>query len=500
MGQKKQKQLNKLKKKLPKMALVMIVKNEAHVIKETLNNMLKYIDYWVISDTGSTDGTQEIIKEYFKEKGIPGELVEHEWRDFGYNRTKAFEAAYGKSEYAWVMDADDLIVGNLVFPKNPDKDMYLLKYGGKDFYYTRSQIFNNKLKWCYKGVLHEFSKCLDKNNVTSAKLDGDYFIDSRRLGDRNKDPQKYLKDANILVNAIEKGIDPELKERYVFYAGQSYRDYKDFENGIKYYKQRTEMGGWAEEIYVSYMEIGLMMIQSKYDKKDIKECFMNGFKSLPARSECLFFLAKYYYDNGDLEDAYKTCKIAVKIPFPSNLFLFIKKDIHDYKCKELLYLTYLCLQKNNIVVKNLTNETIDKEKKILYEFLTTDSCVPDDIKTKITQIKQNINKIFIEPKMLDDYMFIDNIDSYGGDIGYFENKSVEELEEIANIYDNCIAFNTYGYLKHTINLPMILLPNQNYKNDGIYIKKEIAKKIIDNYGTDLLKLPETKITLDTLEN
>ncbi len=47
---------------------------------------------------------------------------------------------------------------------------------------------------------------------------------------------------------------------------------------------------------------------------------------------------------------------------------------------------------------------------------------------------------------------------------------------------------------------MILLANQNYKNDGIYIKKEIAKKIIDNYGTDLLKLPETKITLESLEN
>ena len=45
--------------------LNMIVKDEAHIITETLNNISKYIDYWVISDTGSTDGTQDLIKNFF---------------------------------------------------------------------------------------------------------------------------------------------------------------------------------------------------------------------------------------------------------------------------------------------------------------------------------------------------------------------------------------------------------------------------------------------------
>jgi len=64
----------------------MIVKNEAHVITNTFNNILEKIklDYWVISDTGSTDNTQNIIINYFKEKNIPGELVHHDWKDFGF--------------------------------------------------------------------------------------------------------------------------------------------------------------------------------------------------------------------------------------------------------------------------------------------------------------------------------------------------------------------------------------------------------------------------------
>ena len=40
-------------------------------------SLLQYIsfDYWVISDTGSTDGTQKVIKDYFKSKNINGELL-----------------------------------------------------------------------------------------------------------------------------------------------------------------------------------------------------------------------------------------------------------------------------------------------------------------------------------------------------------------------------------------------------------------------------------------
>jgi glycosyltransferase involved in cell wall biosynthesis len=53
-----------------KFCLNMIVKNEAHVICETFDNLLKFIpfDYWVISDTGSTDNTQNLICEYFSKK------------------------------------------------------------------------------------------------------------------------------------------------------------------------------------------------------------------------------------------------------------------------------------------------------------------------------------------------------------------------------------------------------------------------------------------------
>ena len=54
--------------------LNMIVKDESHIIKKTLNNICDNIklDYWVICDTGSTDNTIQIIKNFFEEKKIQG--------------------------------------------------------------------------------------------------------------------------------------------------------------------------------------------------------------------------------------------------------------------------------------------------------------------------------------------------------------------------------------------------------------------------------------------
>ena len=56
----------------PTICLNMIVKNEAHLISETLKMLCSKIKftYWVICDTGSTDNTKEQIIEFFKQQNI----------------------------------------------------------------------------------------------------------------------------------------------------------------------------------------------------------------------------------------------------------------------------------------------------------------------------------------------------------------------------------------------------------------------------------------------
>jgi glycosyltransferase involved in cell wall biosynthesis len=50
-------------------ALCMIVRNEAHIIERCLASVLPLIDYVLIVDTGSSDGTQQVVRHYLENTG-----------------------------------------------------------------------------------------------------------------------------------------------------------------------------------------------------------------------------------------------------------------------------------------------------------------------------------------------------------------------------------------------------------------------------------------------
>ena len=131
--------------------LNMIVKNESHIIRETLENIMAHIpiDYWVICDTGSTDTTISDIISFFEEKKIPGDIHKHEWIDFGTNRTLALKEAFGKTDYLLIFDADDCFQGNLILPSELTRDKYFLKMDGGN--YHRPLLVNNRKKWKFRG-------------------------------------------------------------------------------------------------------------------------------------------------------------------------------------------------------------------------------------------------------------------------------------------------------------------------------------------------------------
>jgi glycosyltransferase involved in cell wall biosynthesis len=242
--------------------LNMIVKNEAHVITHTFDNILSYfqLDYWAISDTGSTDGTQDVIKKYFASKKIKGELHQDEWRDFGHNRTLALQHAKGKTDYLFIFDADDSIHGEFTLPAYElfHKHMYNLKFG-VGVSYVRPLLINNKLDWCFCGVLHEYLSC-KSFNVEGVILEGNYYVESGRRGNRSQDPDKYKKDAEILKKAYYGELSKPskgLSGRYAFYCGQSYKDCRMNREAIEWYKLvADELQTWIQEKFYACLSLG----------------------------------------------------------------------------------------------------------------------------------------------------------------------------------------------------------------------------------------------------
>lgn len=280
--------------------LTMIVKDEAHLIVETLTMLLKYItfDYWVISDTGSTDGTQDLIRAFFAERGIAGELNETPWRDFGYNRTIAFERAYKKTDYAFVWDADDEIAGNFKMPENLTHDSYHFIFGNASgFRYNRLQLFNNRLRWKYVGVLHEYPACCEKTGPFGM-VKGDYYFISGRRGARSKDPKKYEKDALILEKSFEESVaagSPNTRDCY--YCAQSWHSCGQIEKATEWYKKVLTLPGWAEEKYVACKKL-YEISEGKGKPEEGLQYLVESHHHVSDRIECIYQLVKYYCVKG----------------------------------------------------------------------------------------------------------------------------------------------------------------------------------------------------------
>jgi glycosyltransferase involved in cell wall biosynthesis len=302
----------------------MIVKDEASIIERCLASCAPFIDYYVICDTGSTDNTKEIIKKFFDEKGIPGEIHDHEWSDFGTNRSKALELCMGKTKWALMIDADDFITGTLPVDKFDDNlDGYVVQIKRGEFKWLRAQIFNlAKKKWWYEEPLHEYAICEQPMNI--GKLEGDYAWEVRTEGCRSRsvanDIEKYTKDYHILKGYLDK--DPK-QPRKQFYAAQSAFDARMFEIAEQEYIKRIEQGGWHEEVFFSWMRVGMCREFQGKPVEQIADAFMMAFETAPNRVEPLYHLSCIYRKYNRPKNAFLISHLGAHIPVPQNDILFV---------------------------------------------------------------------------------------------------------------------------------------------------------------------------------
>ena len=308
----------------PSICLNMIVRNEAHIVHEVLDTVAPYISYWVIVDTGSDDGTQDVISNHMAALGIPGELHERPWRHFGHNRSEALDLAQGHGDYIWVIDADDLLVGTPDF-SGLTADCYHMYYG-PDVTYWRRQLFRDGLPWRYEGVLHEYATC--DQPFSEGRIEGDYHVQSRRLGGRSMDPQKYARDAELLLAEVERNPDDP---RSVFYLARSYFDAKDFANSRKWYARRAEMGYWEEEIYYSLAQLADSMSNLGEPWPEVQDAYLRAWEFRPTRAEPLHSIAYRYRSDQRYRLGYLFAERAAQIPYPLDDVLFVNAEIYAWR-------------------------------------------------------------------------------------------------------------------------------------------------------------------------
>ena len=306
--------------------LTMIVRDEAHIVGEVLDATAPFIDYWVVVDTGSTDGTPDLIRSHMERLGIPGELHERPWRDFGHNRSEALTLAQGKADYIWMMDADDTVIGVPPF-RGLTADCYavLIREDPGNIFWRR-QLFRDGVPWYYQGVLHEHAQCDEP--FTEEILCDDFQIHSRRLGARGKDPEKWAKDAAVLLAYVSDRPDDE---RSVFFLAQSYYHARDFENARAWYARRAEMGGWEEEVFYSLLQLGRCLAELRAPDTQVEDAYARAWAYLPTRAEPLYELAYRMRISERYELGYLFARQAAALAVPVANRMFVDTVVYTWR-------------------------------------------------------------------------------------------------------------------------------------------------------------------------
>lgn len=310
--------------------LWLIVKNEVNVIERCLASVRPLIDAWCIVDTGSTDGTQALIRNAMAD--MPGELHERPWVNFGHNRTEAIQLARPWGDYALAIDADEVIEFDPALDIDAMKrslsaDWYFIDFKLGNIVYPRAGLASNSFRWHYRAAMHEFLEALD--TVEPAQRLAGLNYAHGPGGARSTDPDKYAKDAIVIEQALTTETDPMMLSRYSYYLGQSYRDSGQHDKAIDTWEKRSAMGGYPEETAVALTNSGHLR-SARHDRFEVVlDSYVRAWEASPQRAEPLYYAAKWCRDNERIRTAYLFARQARTIPRPAS-GLFLEPYVYDW--------------------------------------------------------------------------------------------------------------------------------------------------------------------------
>ncbi len=193
----------------------MIVKNEESVLARCLDSAKRFADEIIIVDTGSTDRTVEIAKEY------TDKVYSFEWVD-DFSKARNFSFSKARGEYVIWLDADDVVTEknvNLILDlkKSMTADVYMLRYdisfdesGNPTFSYFRERILKRSSGFWWSGFVHE-------SITPHGKIEyRDISVEHRKIAP--SDPRRNLK---LYRKRLKEGYKLNPRESY-YYARELY--------------------------------------------------------------------------------------------------------------------------------------------------------------------------------------------------------------------------------------------------------------------------------------
>jgi len=315
--------------------LCMIARNEAPVIRESLDSVRGLVDFVLVEDTGSTDGTQDVVRQWLEEHGVAGTVIETPWRDFAWNRTHALASLRSRHDidYALMLDADDVLVRAPGFDVSQFKasltaDAYDLTVHWGTLRFPRPQLLRNARAFAYRGALHEYVEFPPdaEGRVPASGL----HVQGHSRGARSRNPRKYEDDAALLEKVLRTEREPRLRARYLFYLAQSYQDGRHYDKAIDTYLARAEIDFWPEEMYVAAYRAARLKEHLRHPPPAVEAAYRHAVEIVPDRLEAYHGLSRFHRLQGHYAEGFEAGRGGLARGDAGRSGLFIESRIYRF--------------------------------------------------------------------------------------------------------------------------------------------------------------------------
>ncbi len=328
----------------PLLVVSLMIKNEVHSIEDTLEPLVSGgITAYLIFDTGSTDGTLEVVEKFFKKhKQVKAVVKQEPFVDFSTSRNRALDLAkesFPKAEFIFMPDAEWIlhdVPGLLAFcEKERDSNLpsYMIRVlgGSLDYYSTRLVRANGPAH--YVGKVHEVII-----PATAVKAPDTVYLEQRCYEKGlAQSKERWKRDRTILEEAF---LENPTDARTLFYLAQTCSCLEDYQSAYQYYLIRSKLKGWPEEDYMTLYRLAEVVEElAKTNQTYLPEMiyyYMEAYNMRPTRAEPLVKIAEHYLRNGKYPLSYLYAEKATKIEYPSGDTLFVDKYMYDFTRYDIL--------------------------------------------------------------------------------------------------------------------------------------------------------------------
>jgi tetratricopeptide (TPR) repeat protein len=311
----------------PLLGLVMIVKNEARRISEVLTSYRPYIDAWTILDTGSTDGTQDMIRGELA--GIPGTLYEEPFVNFATSRNRALEL-HGLATVFSIMPNGDVLEGGpalrsfLEAHRQDHAGAYRVRIAPGHYYHPL--VMRTGAGWHYRWRTHECAMGPNQGPQIPA------VTVHRDRGTRTDAEWRSRWERDVVLLNQDRVDDPNDPRPY-FYLGQTHECLGQHALALPFFERRAEMGGYFDEVFEAKFRIGKMKASLGRPWAEIQQAYLEAYAHDPRRAEPLYAISEYWYDKQQHHISRIFATAAAELPkAPTDLFL--DEEIYRWKAAD----------------------------------------------------------------------------------------------------------------------------------------------------------------------